>query len=163
MAAPIGPVSSKGGVQIVLQPPLQFIMRQAGAFRLRLLDFGSLWDAFGEIMGRIEQSQFDSAGHGAWPSLAESTIRQKGHGDILVDSGELRRSLTDPGRAMQKSARTMSYGTDVDYARYHQEGTPKMPMRQVISDPFRVEDRRKLETAMVAWIDVAAAETFGRI
>ena len=163
MAAPIGGVGGKGGVEIVLRPPLSFIMRQSGAFRMRLLDFRKLWEAFGEIMGDIEREQFETEGHGEWPGLAASTIERKGHSEILVDTGKLRDSLVNPAAAMQISARSMSYGTDVDYAGYHQSGTPKMPQRQVISDPFRVEDRRRLETAMIGWIDEIAAETFGRI
>lgn len=165
--SPVGPVrtgaSARGGVDITLYPPLDFILKQAARFRLRLLDFSKLWDAFGAIMAEIEAEQWATQGHGDWPPLAASTIERKGHGEILVETGELRSSLTDPGMAMRKSAKTLEYGTNVDYARYHQEGTPKMPMRQVITDPFRVEDRRKLEVAMVAWIDEISRETFGRI
>ena len=35
--------------------------------------------------------------------------------------------------------------------------------RQVIADPFRVEDRRRIETAMVGYINAASRLTFGRI
>jgi len=38
-----------------------------------------------------------------------------------------------------------------------------MPQRQVIPDPYRVEDRRKVEAAMVTYINRAAKLTFGRI
>jgi phage gpG-like protein len=149
------------------EPPVEFILQQTGAFQAALLDLEVLWELFKPIMSEIEEQQFDSHGAGAWPSLSESTLEQKGRGgwpsDPLVRSGDLKNSLTDPGRAAQTGPTEMSYGTDVPYAGYHQDGTSKMPQRQVISDPFRVEDRRKLEVAMVTYINRAAAATFGRI
>src|SRR4051812_28252858 len=159
--------TGRGGITMELEPPVEFILKQTGAFQAALLDLEILWDLFKPIMGEIEEQQFDSRGEGAWPALSESTLSQKSEGgwpaDPLVRSGDLKASLTDPGRAAQTSPTEMSYGTDVPYAGYHQDGTSKMPQRQVIADPFRVEDRRKLEVAMVTYINRAAAETFGRI
>jgi phage gpG-like protein len=159
MAAPVtGGVRSGGGVTMQLVPPLSFILRQTGAFRAALMDLEPLWQMFRPIMEQIEQEQFATEGHGEWPPLAESTLRQKSGGEMLVQTGELKGSFS-----LTSSPKQAAWGTDVFYATFHQEGTEKMPMRQVIPDPFRAEDRRKLEVAMVSYINAAARSTFGRI
>jgi phage gpG-like protein len=160
MAAPVtgGMSSGRGGVSMQLVPPLSFILRQTGAFRAALMDLEPLWALFRPIMAEVEQEQFESHGHGEWPPLAESTLRQKTGGEMLVQSGEMKDSFS-----LTSSARQAEWGTSVFYAAFHQDGTTKMPQRQVIPDPFRAEDRRKLEGAMVAYVNAAARSTFGRI
>jgi phage gpG-like protein len=157
-------------VTIEMRPPLEFILRQSGAFRRKLSDLASLWERFKPIMGELERDWFDSRGRGSWPPLSEYTLREKealGYPlDPLVRTGNLRDSLVDPQRAMHAARDTAWYGTDVAYARWHQTGgfvPGRPPMRQVIPDPFPVETRRRLEQEMVAWIDQAAAETWGRV
>lgn len=144
-------------------------MRQSGAFRRALLVLTPLWERFEREMSQIEAERFDSEGHGEWQPLAESTIRDRarqgyGPGPILQRTKDLRDSLVDPARASRKTARTMSYGTSVPHARFHQEGgsIPGRPPKRVILD-LRVEDRRRLETQMVSWINEIAARTWGRI
>ncbi len=170
MAAPVvsgGRSAAGGGVEIRFVPPLSFLSRQAGAFGRQLRDLRPLWDRFEPIMSELERRQFDTQGEGAWPGLAESTLRQKAaHGyppDPLVRTGALKDSLTDPGRAFTRGAMSAEWGTNVPYAHYHQDGTTKMPQRQVIPDPIKADDRRKFEQAMVKWIDEVAARTFGRV
>ena len=156
-----------GGVTIQIEPPLEFILQQTGRFKAALLDFEPLWELVKPIAARVEEEQFDTQGQGAWPPLADSTLRIKAAGgwpaDPLIRTGDLKASLVDPGRAADTGPRHMIYGTDTEYARFHQEGTSRMPQRQVIPDPYRVEDRRKVEAAMVTYINRAARETFGRI
>lgn len=156
-----------GGITIEIEPPLEFILRQTGRFQEALLDLEPLWDLVEPIAAGVEEDQFDTQGQGAWPPLAETTLAEKERGgwpaDPLIRTGDLKASLVDPGRASDKGPRHMIYGTDVEYAWFHQTGTRKMPQRQVIPDPYRVEDRRKVEGAMVSYINAAARETFGRI
>jgi hypothetical protein len=143
---------------------LEFIQRQSGAFsRALLTEMTMLWESFKPVMSGLEAEMWSSDGRGTWPPLAESTVRQKGHSTILVDTGALKASLIDPGTAMKISGTSAEWGTGIDYARYHQEGTSKMPMRQVIPDPFPADTRQQLETLQVAWIDLLAAKTWGRI
>lgn len=153
------------GVHVELKPPVPFILRQTGAFRRALDHLEPLWNRFKPILGQIEAEQFATRGHGAWPGLAASTLAQKAaHGypsDPLVRTGDLRASLVNPGMAAETSGDTLIYGTDVDYAGYHQDGTSKMPARKVID--LRADDRRRLEQETVAWIDDVARDTFGRI
>jgi len=156
-----------GGVTIQIEPPIEFILQQTGRFQEALLDLEPLWELVKPVAADVEEEQFGSRGEGAWPALAASTLMRKEAGgwpsDPLVRTGDLKASLTDPGRAADTGPRHMIYGTDVDYAQFHQEGTRRMPQRQVIPDPYRVEDRRKVEAAMVAYVNAAARLTFGRI
>lgn len=154
-----------GPVEIRLEPPLSFIQAQSGAFRAALLDLQSLWSKFEDVMSAIGVERFESEGYGNWAPLADSTVRQKAaHSwpmNILERTGDLKASLSDPGRAAQTTPQSMTWGTDVPYAGYHQEGTPKMPARPVLE--IRVEDRRRLEVAQVTWINEVARMTWGRI
>lgn len=165
MAAPA--VTRGAGVSIQVEPPLEFILKQTGAFQAALLDLEPLWELVKPVAASVEEEQWDTQGQGAWPPLADSTIAEKERGgwpsDPLIRTGDLKASLTDPGRAADSGPRHLIYGTDVEYALFHQEGTSRMPQRQVIPDPYRVEDRRKVEAAMVTYINRAAKLTFGRI
>jgi phage gpG-like protein len=153
------------GVDILLEPPIEFILRQTGRFRLALLDFTGLWELFKPVMADIEQQQFDTQGHGSWPPLAESTLRYK-TGTMMRETDALYNSLVNADQAMHIEGPSAWYGTDVEYAHWHQTGGTipgRPPIRQVIPDPLPVDARQKLETAQIVWINAVAAETFGRI
>lgn len=158
--------SGSGGVRLVFQPPVEFIVRQSGRFRHYLEDLDSLWGRFKPLMQSLEERMWETDGFGTWPPLAESTVLQKGSAEILVDSGDLRDSLVDPGRAARTTSKTMEWGTDADFAHWHQEGGTiegRPPERQVIPDPFPVEERRKFEREMVSYVNDAARRTWGVI
>lgn len=76
------------------------------------------------------RSQQDSTGS-RWAPLAASTIRRKGHDRILFEKGRLEASLAghsaDSVRAV--SHRGLLFGTQVEYALFHQDGTSRMPAR----------------------------------
>lgn len=164
------PTARRGaGVSIVLSPPIEFILRQSGAFRRALLVLTPLWERFERVLSEVGKERFDSEGYGEWQGLAASTIDQRirlgfGAGPILRRTGDLRDSLVDPARASRKSPRTMTWASDSDYAGYHQDGgsIPGRPPQRVVLE-LRVEDRRRLETQMVSWVNEIAARTFGRI
>lgn len=155
-------------MQIVLRPPLEFILRQSGALRRGLLNLGPLWDRFEREMSAIQAERFASEGYGEWPALAESTLADRARrgfaaGPILQRTRTLRDSLVDPAQASRTTPRTMTWGTDVDYAILHQDPpTPGRPPQRTVLD-LRVEDRRRLETQMVSWVNDLAARTWGRI
>lgn len=78
---------------------------------------------------------------GAWPPLAASTIRRKGHAAILVDTGALFRSLTarglrqSTGDAVREAIQTetgghLSFGTSVPYSVYHDRASGSRPARR---------------------------------
>jgi hypothetical protein len=156
-----------GGITMHMDPPVEFILKQTGRFQAALLDLDPLWELFKPIMSDIEQRQFDTQGDGQWPPLADSTVLEKERlgfpADPLVRSGDLKDSLVNPDQAMRTGLMHAEWASDIPYAGYHQDGTSKMPQRQVIPDPFKVEDRRKLEAAMVTYVNEASRLTFGRI
>src|SRR4051812_18523565 len=88
-----------GVVSLDLSPPLEFIEAQHGEFQRELTDFTGLWERFADTLEDLEQDTFTTEGHGDWPPLAASTLRQKTlHGfptEILVETGRLRESLTN--------------------------------------------------------------------
>ena len=149
---------------VVFEPPIEFILRQTGRFRRELENLIPLWERFKVVMEDVERSRFDSEGHGDWPPLAESTRRYRDGQPLLVQTGALRESLVNPGQAADTGPLRMSWGTDVPYAHYHQDGgtiAGRPPQRKILD--IRVEDRRRLEREMVSWINETAALTFGRI
>lgn len=166
-------VRGTGVVNVELSPPLEFIRGQLGEFRRELEDFTHLWERFADVLEQTERERFDTDGYGEWPPLAPSTVREKTRLGFplrpLVRTATLERSLTDRELAMRLTPRTMSWGTDVEYAKYHQgfrdaAGAPtdpgRPPVRKVLD--IRVDDRRRLEAAMIAWIDEIAARSLGR-
>jgi len=165
-----GPLGARGaGVSLLFRPPLEFILQQSGAFRRALLNLGPLWDRFKPEMSRIQEERFSTEGYGDWPALADATLRDRARrgfaaGPILQRTRNLKDSLVDPVRAAQTTARTMTWGTDVPHAGYHQDGgsiAGRPPQRVVLE--IRADDRRRLETQMVSWVNDVAARTWGRI
>lgn len=61
-----------------------------------------------------------------WPRLAQSTIDRKGFERPLYETGALQRSIEHNVDASGKEA---AVGTDLDYAKYLEFGTSKMPAR----------------------------------
>lgn len=67
----------------------------------------------------------------AWRPLAASTIRRKGHDQILSETGRLAESLVGNSGDTIKSAtpRELTYGTAVPYSIFHVTGTGFLPIR----------------------------------
>lgn len=166
-------VRAGGVVSLELSPPLEFIEAQTGEFQRELTDFTGLWERFADTLEDVEHERFATEGFGEWPPLAPSTIREKTRLGFpvtpLVRTGALEESLTKRELAMRLTPQSMSWGTDVPYAKYHQgwqdEGVPtdegRPPVRKVLD--IRLEDRRRLEASMVGWINEVAARTLGRV
>jgi hypothetical protein len=152
-------------IRMEMTPSIEYLVEQCRKFRLGISDLNPLWDMVEPIMEGVETAQFEGAGN--WAPLAESTLARKEAGgwpsDPLVRTGDLKESLVNPGAAVDRGPMHFSYGSDIPYSGLHQTGTRNMPARQVIPDPFRVEDRRKVEGAMVAYINGLSRETFGGI
>lgn len=75
--------------------------------------------------------QHDANGH-SWAPLAASTIRSKGHNRILFDSGALEASLVrvgGPRNISKSSPQGFLFGTNIDYATFHQTGAFNTPAR----------------------------------
>lgn len=122
-------------VQVTLQRELDAVLSDAME-----VEFAPLLEEFHGDLEAAHAEGFAGAvspGGRAWPKLAPSTIRRKGHATILVDSGRLRASLQ--GRTADSIREVvdeglgragLSFGTDVEYAKFHQEGTARIPQRE---------------------------------
>lgn len=100
-----------------------------------------LWPVLAQRFTAMEREQFATQGHGAWPPLAASTIASKPPGmPIMRRTDRLYESLTgsDGPAINEQDARFARFGTDVPYARYHQQQGGRggrrgnLPQRKVI-------------------------------
>lgn len=158
---------------MVFRPPLEFIIRQQGAFRRALEDLSGLWRRFIPIIEGMEAEWFATQGEGAWPPLAESTKARKLAAGLsllplITDErpDSLHQTLLDPNRAARVEPQMLVWETVVPYAHFHQDGgavAGRPPQRQVIPDPLPLQHRRRLEAATVSWLNEQAALAFGSL
>jgi phage gpG-like protein len=105
-----------------------------------VLEMELLLESLAEDLMNIEFDRFNSGGHSpfggdGWAELAESTIRAKGHDQILVDTELLMRSLSErgaDGQILDITPEGFRFGTEVPYGLYHQHGTVNMPARPIL-------------------------------
>jgi phage gpG-like protein len=93
---------------------------------------------------------------GKWAPLSKDYGRWKARvrpgRKLLVFDGDLKRSMTVPGKGIYIVRSTsMTVGTSVPYAIYHQKGTPTMPARPLIGSP-RKQDTRQFGKILQRWI-----------
>lgn len=120
--------------------------------KLERLDFTEPLTDFVGVLEDQESSAWDSrmspAGE-AWPPLSEYTIRKKGHDRPLILTGALRAAMTDrhaPGHVGEVQPTLMTFGTDIDYAGFHEYGTQRIPQREFAS--ISEENLNKLVNAI---------------
>lgn len=153
------------GVEVNVMGATELISRLE-VFLNRLQSRLSLVDRLSAVMVAHELEMFASHGFGAWPPLAESTIKQKQAAgyppDPLIRTGSLKSSLISPGSAKTIGAGDviMSWGTGVGYAKYHQDGTARMPARPVLELTPRLE--AEVYAATTEWI-VECAQRAGLV
>jgi phage gpG-like protein len=92
-------------------------------------------DDFREMMAR----QFASEGRAEgtpWPELSPATLRRRrARTPILYKTGALLRSLGEPGAAghvEELEGYSLTLGSRLPYALYHQTGTRRLPARPII-------------------------------
>jgi hypothetical protein len=66
-----------------------FISKEQTPARLRIV-----YVKLGEIAENIIQGAFESGGYGTWDKNSDRTIKEKGSSRPLIDSGQLRDSIT---------------------------------------------------------------------
>lgn len=110
-------------------------------------DYSETLEAFMPRMAEQEAGmfagEFDSNLE-PWAPLKPSTIKRKGHDRILVESGDLRKSLVSvggPGNISEVAPKGMLFGTDVEYASFLQEGTSRMPARPPVGISVETLDK----------------------
>jgi phage gpG-like protein len=74
-----------------------------------------------DYLRQRQSHRFATHGDGTWPANAKSTVRKKGNGRPLYDSGTLFRALTRERTAGSRSSAhgdTLTFGTSLFYARF---------------------------------------------
>lgn len=95
-------------------------------------DWAPLVDAIETTHSGYFRSQAGPDGS-PWPALKPMTVAKKGHATILVETGDLQRSLTESGapHAIRRQTLTeLLFGTDRPHADKHQDGRGKLPQRE---------------------------------
>lgn len=95
---------------------------------------------------RIAESKADADGK-AWADLASSTKAAKGNkGSILVHRGTLLRGIT-----YEASKNSVIVGSGQLYAKWHQEGTAKMPARPFLG--VSAADYQDVDDLLSDWLN----------
>jgi len=125
------------------------ISRVLEGIEARAEDLRPVWDVIAQDFGRIVARQFATEGGlgRPWPPLSPAYAAWKARHypgrPILVRTGRLKESLV--GRTIdtvdERTRDSLTLGTAVPYAIYHQKGTKKMPPRPPIVIPEAAKDR----------------------
>ena len=98
--------------------------------------------AASDVYMQAMRDRFAREGDGDWAPLADSTVREreeKGYGDhpTLHRTGSLESSLQrgDGYHVIDVTAAGVSEGTAHPNARFHQDGTDRMPARPILVQP----------------------------
>lgn len=122
-------------------------------FQQRISDPTPVWDQLADRFVALQGRNFDSEGatmSGGWSALSPKYGKWKarnypGRG-ILVRSGDLRESLAGKLGIREFNRTSMTIGTAIPYASFHQHGTRTMPARRLIGD---VPVQEQLEWAKI--------------
>lgn len=99
-------------------------------------DLTPLMDAVGFFLENSTRERFETKRDPegiSWEQLKPATVARKQHkngsirGGILVDHGDLRKSIT-----YHASTQSVAVGTDRQYGQYHQTGTVHLPARRFL-------------------------------
>lgn len=109
-----------------------------------LKDFRDLWPDVVEAFVAREDLWFGKQGEGSWPPLSPEYAAWKAvvhpGKPMLVVSGDLRESLTLPGRAkLAETDYMLVLGSSDPKAKWHQHGTAKMPARPPLIPTIRLK------------------------
>lgn len=138
---------------------VQVVSRDLARARHRVGDLRPALNALAAILVEENRANFSSEGaasvYGRWDPLSPNYRRWKEKHypgkPILVRTGALEASLTSlPMGVQTATSTTISLGTDIEYARYHQTGTRNMPRRA----PVALTERAKRDMVKVIqkWI-----------
>lgn len=101
------------------------------------------------------RKNFASEGRPHWRPLAPATVLSRGaSGPILDRTGRLRKVATQFNIWSYSRDQATITGLDsrVEYAKYHQGGTQKMPQRPFVL--FQDEDEQAIEEIFYTWLDM---------
>ena len=137
--------------------------RRLDALASALRDLSDMWPDVRDEFFTIEQEMFDSEGasnaSGGWEPLSAHYAAWKDANfgtPILQRTGTLMASLTSDAADVVMTADSLTVGTSIPYAGYHQYGTSRMPARPVI-DLSPANQERLIDRAR-QWVDSRVLE-----
>lgn len=133
--------------------------RRLMEMKLRSQNLIPAWDALLDWWARENRKHFTSRGqrwHTPWPPLAASTIAEKvrlGYPkDPLVRTGRMRSQLVGRPLGFERmSQTTVTAGTRLERAVFHQRGTRRMPQRRLVN-AVQVTREQAATSAVRSWI-----------
>lgn len=112
-------------------------------------DLTPLTSAIGAILESSTRERFStkkSPDGVAWENLLPDTVKSKGNSEILVDKGDLMKSIT-----RHANADSVIVGTDRHYGKYHQLGTQNMVARPFLG--LSVDDKSTINELIESFIN----------
>lgn len=117
--------------------------RTLARFEEAARDARPVWEQLADRFAQLNRRQFDSEGaanSGGWAPLSPAYAAWKARlypgKPILERSGDLRASLTERPFGIEViDAGAMALGSGIEYGRYHQAGTDRMPQRRPVELP----------------------------
>lgn len=96
-----------------------------------------LWPVWRAYVASMNEANFDSSGLpvGGWAPHDATYGAFRGPATTLVRTGKLKFSLTGGLLTESVSNDSVSFGTRVEYAKFHQYGTTEMPARKIVYEP----------------------------
>ena len=114
-----------------------------------------------KLMRRLGESSLDDVdqrfmtrGYNTWAPDSESTIKKKGHGMVLIDSGVMYASAKMSKMTQNEVEIDVPVGGkkhDPMVPIYHQKGTKRMPQRKIIEVTPRLE--KSLTDTLQKWVE----------
>lgn len=147
----------------------ELLARRVREMRERSQDVSPAWEALLDWFAEQNQAQWLTRGsryRKPWAPLAESTVAEKFRKgwplDPLIRTGDLVQSLTHRPLGVEHiTGRSVSAGTDVSYAKFHQTGTRRMPQRLLFS-PSQIRKEEAATSAVANWIVKGERRVGGR-
>ncbi len=98
-------------------------------------------DLAGDLLADYEAEVFGTQGFGQWAPNDPSTVRAKGSGRVLVDTGGLMAEMTSQG-SVRSDGDGYAITTDRESAGYLKRGARGMPVRDAAPEPTQAVAER---------------------
>ncbi len=119
------------------------VEKQISNLQSSISNFSWAWDdIITKILHPTIRQIFESDGRGRWPRRKDNLPHP-----LLRKSGRLFASLTNTGHRdniNRQTATSLTYGTNVPYSSFHEEGTSRIPARsflQPIAEDASIEEQ----------------------
>lgn len=131
------------GVDVDTRPGVRLL----AAVRGRVERPRPVLDALADELVDRERRAFATSGFGRWGALAPATVRAKGHGRILVDTGGLLRQLASR-TSVQVTSSSVEIATNHPGAYFNRVGARGMPKRDAVPHSTSAERKEWARTAL---------------